>query len=96
MFLGQMIDNHLLGRQSMQREPAEPITGQTAGGLDFATQQCSSRSPFGDAWYATYWMLQLDALRVQPMIGIASRPEGLTELLGHVWRLIDAAEVVAN
>ncbi len=89
-FLAELIDGHNVGREILQREPADPILGITESGYYFATQQCVSSSPFGDTWFCTYWTLGLEENRVQQLIGLTGHPDSLKQLLDLIGPLIDA------
>lgn len=91
-FLTELIEGHVIGREIVQREPDPPILGRTDGGIDFATQRAVSRSPLGDLWFATYWVLVKDETSIQSVIGLSNRPEAFDDLLAVIGDVIDGAE----
>ncbi len=90
-FLTELIEGHTIGREVVEREPEPPFLGRTDGGIDFATQRAISRSPLGDAWLASYWVLVVDETSIQSVIGLSNRPEAFDELMGHIGEVIDGA-----
>ena len=91
-FLTELIEGHAVGREIVRRDPDPAILGRTEGGVDFATQQAVSRSPLGDLWFATYWVLVKDETSIQSVIGLSNRPDAFDELLAVIGDVIDGAE----
>ena len=91
-FLTELIEGHAIGREIVQRDPDPAILGRTDGGIDFATQQAVSRSPLGDLWFASYWVLVKDETSIQSVIGMSNRPDAFDELLAVIGDVIDGAE----
>ncbi|MDP7113647.1 MAG: hypothetical protein QGH45_16890 [Myxococcota bacterium] len=91
-FLTELIEGHVVGREIVQREPDPPILGRTDEGIDFATQRAISRSPLGDPWFATYWVLVVDETSIQSVIGLSNRPEAFDDLLAAIGDVIDGAQ----